>query len=90
MPSAAKLAYRPVGIVSGIAGGMAAAAIFKKVWAKVDDSDEKPDPLSSAYGWREILLAAAIQGLIYGVVKASIDRAGAQGFHRFTGEWPGD
>ncbi|KAA1422937.1 DUF4235 domain-containing protein [Mumia zhuanghuii] len=89
MAKAAKLAYRPVGLISGMLGGLAAGMVFKQVWKKISDEDEKPDPLAGSYGWREILLAAAIQGMIYAVVKATIDRAGAKGFQRITGEWPG-
>ena len=90
MPNAAKLAYRPIGLISGMAGGLVAGMIFKQVWKRISDEDETPDPLAeSSYGWREILLASAIQGMIYAVVKASIDRAGARGFQRVTGAWPG-
>jgi hypothetical protein len=35
-------------------------------------------------------MAAAIQGAIFGVVKAAIDRGSARAFQRWTGEWPGD
>ncbi|WP_370617869.1 DUF4235 domain-containing protein [Mumia sp. Pv 4-285] len=90
MPKAAKLAYRPIGLLTGIAGGLIAGAIFKQVWKKVSDEDEAPNPLAAdSYSWREILIASAIQGVIYSVVKAAIDRGGAKGFQRVTGEWPG-
>ena len=39
--------------------------------------------------WREVTAAAAAQGAVYGGVKALIDRAGATGFARLTGSWPG-
>jgi Protein of unknown function (DUF4235) len=39
---------------------------------------------------REVVLAAAIQGAIFAATKAAIDRAGARGFTRLTGNWPGD
>jgi hypothetical protein len=35
-------------------------------------------------------MTAALQGAIYAVVKAAIDRSGARAFERWTGEWPGD
>ena len=90
MPKAAKLAYRPVGLASGMAGGLIAGMIFRKVWKRFSDEEETPNPLASSYGWRELLLAAAIEGMIYAVVKAVIDRAGAKGFERVTGAWPGE
>ena len=33
--TSAKILYRPVGIVSSIAGGLIASAIFKQVWKRV-------------------------------------------------------
>jgi Protein of unknown function (DUF4235) len=36
-----------------------------------------------------VLLAAAIQGAIFAVVKAAVDRAAAVGTHKLTGTWPG-
>ncbi|TNC42280.1 DUF4235 domain-containing protein [Mumia zhuanghuii] len=89
MPKAAKVAYRPVGLISGMAGGLLAGMLFKRVWKRFSDEDEPPSPLSSDYGWRELLLASAIQGMLYALIKAAIDRAGAKGFERVTGEWPG-
>lgn len=86
----ARLVYRPVGLALGIAGGLLAGAIFKQVWRRVSDQDDAPDPLQSEYDWREVLIAAAIQGAIFAVIKAAVDRGGARTFQRVTGEWPGD
>jgi Protein of unknown function (DUF4235) len=88
--SAAKLAYRPVGIVASIAAGAIASAVFKQIWKRVSDQDDAPDALQSEYGIGQILLAAALQGAIFAAVKALIDRGGAKGFQRLTGSWPGD
>ncbi|TQS42199.1 DUF4235 domain-containing protein [Cryptosporangium phraense] len=87
---ASALAYRPVGLASGMVGGLVAGAIFKQVWKRVAGEDDAPGATQSEYSWREVLLASAIQGAIYGVVKAAIDRAGAQAWARSTGTWPGD
>lgn len=90
--TSAKILYRPVGLVSSIAAGMVASLVFKKVWAKAapGDSDTPPKPLESEYPFKEVLVAAAIQGVIYFVVKASIDRGGARAFQKWTGVWPGN
>ena len=90
MVSAAKLAYRPVGIVASIAAGAIASAVFKQIWKRVADEEDAPDALQSEYGIGQILLAAALQGAIFAAVKALIDRGGAKGFQRLTGSWPGD
>lgn len=90
MSKAAKLAYRPFGIATSVAGGLVAGVVFKRVWRAGRDADDPPKPLESEFGWKEMLLAAAVEGAIYAVVKAAIDRGGAKAFERWTGEWPGD
>jgi len=87
----AKILYRPVGLVSSILGGLVASAIFKQIWKRVSPGD-KPDPptaLQTEYPFKEILVAAAVQGVVYSLVKTVIDRQGARAFERWTGEWPG-
>jgi hypothetical protein len=86
----AKLAYRPVGLVAGVLAGLVSGAIFKQVWKIVANADEAPAALQSEYRMREVVLAAAIQGAIFAATKAAIDRAGARGFTKLTGKWPGD
>ena len=90
MVSAAKLAYRPFGMVAGILAGIVAGAVFKQVWRRVADEDEAPDALQSEYGLGQVVLAAAIQGAIFAAVKALVDRGGAEGFKRLTVDWPGN
>ena len=90
MVSAAKLAYRPVGLIASVVAGAIASAVFKQIWKRVTDEDDAPDAMQSEYSLRQILLAAALQGAIFAVVKALIDRGGARGFQRLTGSWPGD
>lgn len=88
----AKVLYRPIGMVSSILGGAAASVVFKQIWKRLAPGD-RPDPpkaLETDYPLRQILLAAALQGAIYSVVKTSIDRAGAKLFQRWSGDWPGD
>jgi hypothetical protein len=86
----AKILYKPVGLVFGMLGGMLASAVFKQLWKRVAGEDDAPDALQSEYGWREIMVASALHGGIFGLVKAVVDRGGAQGFRRLTGIWPGD
>lgn len=90
MVSAAKLAYRPVGIVASVAAGAIASAVFKQIWKRVADEEDAPNAMQSEYGLGQVLLAAALQGAIFALIKALIDRGGAKGFQRLTGSWPGD
>lgn len=88
--NAARLAYRPVGLLAGVAAGAISGAIFKQIWRLVAHEDDAPDALQSEYSLGKVLLAASIQGAIFAAVKALVDRGGANGFRRLTGEWPGD
>ena len=90
MSKGAKLAYRPVGLIAGIAAGALSGAIFKQIWKLVAQEDDAPTALQSEYKMREVVIAAAIQGAIFAATKAAIDRAGARGFTKLTGTWPGD
>ena len=90
MGKSASLAYRPVGLLASVAAGAVASAIFKQIWRRVADEDDAPDALQSEYSLPKILLAAAIQGAIFAAVKALIDRAGARGYEKLTGTWPGN
>jgi hypothetical protein len=86
----AKLFYRPIGLVVSVLGGVLAGALFKQVWQRVSDKEDPPKATVSEYGWREVLPAAALQGALFGLVKAAVDRGGARAFQKVTGTWPGD
>ena len=84
-----KLLYKPFGLVASVLGGVLAGALFKRVWRVVADEGEAPSAKDLDRTWREVIVAAVIQGAVFGGVKALIDRAGATGFARLTGVWPG-
>src|SRR5213078_3658053 len=79
-----------VGMLVSVLGGVIAGAIFKRVWKVPAGEDDVPKATDAQRGWREALLAAALQDAIFGLVKAVIDRAAAEGTRRFTGVWPGE
>ncbi len=82
--------YKPVGILAGVAGGLVAKTIFKRVWKVVAGEDQAPKPTDARRRWPEVLLAAAFQGIIFSVVKAAVDRGAATGTRKLTGVWPGE
>ena len=85
-----KLMYKALGMLAGMLASMLAGAIFKKVWKLAPGPDEAPEATDKRRGWGEILLAAALQGAIFALIKAAFDRATAEGVRQVTGDWPGD
>jgi hypothetical protein len=88
----ARILYAPIGLVSSIVAGIVAGQVFKQVWkhATPGPQEDAPKALESEYRTREVLIAATIQGAIFAVTKAAVQRGGARAFQRWTGEWPGD
>lgn len=83
-----KVAYKPVGLLLGIAAGAVAGFVFKEVWKLASGDDDAPNATDEDRGWVEIIAAAALQGAIFATVKALVDRGGAAGVRKITGEWP--
>ena len=86
----AKLLYRPLGVLFSVIGGVAASAVFTKIWTRLYNEEEAPKPTQAERSWREIVPAAALQGAVFGAVKATVDRGGLKGFEKLTGVWAGD
>lgn len=84
-----KAAYKPFGLIASVLGGLLASALFSRLWRAIAHEEGSPDATDRDRGWGEILTSAALQGAVFGTVKALVDRAGATGFERATGTWPG-
>jgi hypothetical protein len=85
-----KVLYKASRPVLGVVGGLVAGEVFRRVWAHVADEADPPDATDRNRTWTEVLFAAALEGAIFGLVKTTIDRAGARSYHRLTGAWPDD
>ena len=85
-----KLIYRITSLLVAALGAMATKALFTKTWKLAANQDEAPKATDARRGWREILLAAVLQGALLAVVQATLDRVVAAGTHKLTGTWPGD
>lgn len=84
--SAAKTMSKPLSIASSVVGGLIAGKIFTEVWQRINPDDEEPDPKDLSRSAREVFIAAALQGLIVGLIRAALARAQAKGFHALTNE----
>lgn len=86
--TAAKAIYKPLSIASSLVGGVIAGKIFTEIWQRVNPDDEEPDPQDLSRSMREVMLAAAAQGLLVGMVRAALSRGQAKGFQALTNENP--
>lgn len=84
-----KILYKPFGIIAGLIGARIATAIFKAVWARIDE-EEPPKPTTEDASFPKVVSAAVLEAATMAGVGAVVDRAGARAFHHLTGIWPGD
>lgn len=84
-----KFAFTPISIVSGLLAGFVASKVFELIWSRIDD-DEAPDANQQDVPWGKLLLAMAIDGALFRVVRAATDRGSRVAYYRATGVWPGD
>lgn len=85
----ARALYKPLGALISVVGGLVASALFSRFWTLVSREESVPEATDRRRGWSEVLVAAALEGAVFGLVKATLDRSGAIGFRRATGQWPG-
>lgn len=89
MSAVNKILYKPMSLLASVLGGVAASAIFGRLWGRIGDDEKKaPKPEDLRRSTREVLLAAVLQGAIFALVRAAVDRASAKGYRRLTGENP--
>lgn len=89
MSEVSKGLYMPLQIATSVAGGLLAGKLFTEIWQRLSPSDlEPPDPKDLDRSGREAITAAALQGLVFGLVRAAVDRAGAHGYRAVTSESP--
>jgi Protein of unknown function (DUF4235) len=81
---AAMIAYKPIGMIFSILGGVVANIVFGQVWKRISDAPTPPNATDEDYSTRDVLLAAVLQGALFGLVKSAVDRAGMRAVKRFV------
>lgn len=84
----AKLLFKPVSILIGMAAGALGSLIFDYVWGLIGEGEAPAEDEREA-SWAEVLLSAAVSGAIFATARALVRRGGAKGFEKATGVWPG-
>jgi hypothetical protein len=85
----AKLLFIPISVAGGLIAGSISRKILDEIWALFDD-EEPPDSKHRDIDWGKLLIAAAIQGAIFRVMKEATDHYSRRAFARTTGTWPGE
>ena len=66
-----KIAFKPVGIAAGALGSV----VFRQMWKKLDRGRDVPESTDMSRNWSEVMVAAALQGAVFAVIHAVVDRA---------------
>ena len=85
-----KLLNKAISTAISVLGGMVAAAIFRRIWRVAAREDEAPSATDERRSWPEVLIAAGLEGAIFAVVRAVLDRGTATAARELTGTWPGE
>lgn len=80
--------YKVVSLTGSVLSGLLAGAVFSRVWRAVAKADEAPEPAALDHSTREVLLAAALHGAVFGLVKGMVERLAAKGYRQVTGSDP--
>ena len=87
MSKTSKALYLPLSAATSVAGGLLASALFGVIWKRVSDDElAPPNPKDLNRSGTAVLLGAGLQGLVFGVVKAAVDRVGARSYQAITEE----
>jgi len=79
---AATIAYKPIGLIFSVLGGVLANLVFGQVWKRISDAPSPPNATDEDYSTREVLLAAVLQGALFALIKSAVDRAGMRAVRR--------
>jgi Protein of unknown function (DUF4235) len=84
-----KFLFAPISIGAGLLAGLVAQKAFERLWALVDEEDP-PEPDNREVSVPKLLVALAVEGAVFRLVKGLADRGARKGFAAVTGAWPGD
>lgn len=89
MAAVVKALFVPISISGGLLAGLLGKKIFQQVWGMLDD-EEPPGSEHREIDYRKLVMALALEGAIFRLVKGFADHGMRQGVSRLTGEWPGE
>jgi hypothetical protein len=82
------LAFRPIGILLGLAAGVGARKLFEFLWGLIDDQ-EAPNPEHREIDWLRFIAALLVEGAIFRLIRGLVDHHSRRAYAMVTGTWPG-
>ncbi|HEY7151753.1 MAG TPA: DUF4235 domain-containing protein [Solirubrobacterales bacterium] len=83
-----KFLFLPLSLAGGLLAGLLGKRLFEGLWGLVDD-EEPPDAEHKEIDYVKLVIALALEGAIFRVVKGFFDHGARHGFERLSGSWPG-
>jgi hypothetical protein len=84
-----KIVYKPFSVLVAMVAEAVATNVWRRLWRLLAHEAKPPKATDRDTNWPEIVVASAMRGAVYAVVRAVIKRSGATAFANVTGTWPG-
>jgi uncharacterized protein DUF4235 len=84
-----KLLFLPVSIATGLLAGFLGKKMFGVIWGLIDD-EEPPKAEHREVDPAKLVLALAIDGAVFALIRGLVDHGSRHAFTRVTGKWPGE
>ena len=84
-----KLIFLPFSIGGGLLAGLIGRKLFEVIWGVIDD-EEAPKPEHREISMAKLVIALAIEGALFALIRGLVDHGSRHAFTRVTGSWPGE
>jgi hypothetical protein len=84
-----KLLFLPVSLGTGLVAGLIGKKVFGAIWGLIDD-EEPPKAEHRNVDPVKLVLALAIDGAVFALIRGLVDHGSRRAFTRVTGSWPGE
>jgi Protein of unknown function (DUF4235) len=84
-----KLMFLPVSLGSGLLAALIGKKTFELIWGVIDN-EEAPKAEHRYVSLPKLIVALAIEGALFALIRGLVDHGSRQAFARATGSWPGE
>ena len=83
------LAFKPIGILSGLLAGVIGKKIFELIWGLIDEQDP-PEPKYRRVHIGKLAVALLLEGAIFRLLRGLAEHGARHALSALGGEWPGE